>query len=68
VQVGISPALGAKYFADAISGRDRFWLITAQEGEAITSYVPRNYKLDSRFDFRHGLHLRYYERLPYSMP
>jgi uncharacterized membrane protein len=68
LQVGISPALGPKYFADAISGRDRFWLITAQEGEAITSFVPRNYKLDRRFDYRHGLHLRYYERLPYFVP
>ncbi len=62
LQIGVSPALGAERLASLLAGRKRFWLITAQEGEAIKNMIPGDYRLRQQTDLRHALHLRLYER------
>lgn len=61
LQFGVSPALGAEHLAGLLSGHKRFWLITAQEGEAIKHMIPKHFRLSRQTDLRHALHLRLYE-------
>lgn len=61
VQYGVSPSLPADHLARVLSGRKSFWLLTAQEGEAIKNMIPTRYKLIRQVDLRHALHLRLYE-------
>ncbi len=60
-QVGASPAMGKSYVCTLIAGKQRFVLITAQEGEFIKDLFPDNYVVTNHIDLRHGLHLRVYE-------
>lgn len=61
LQFGVSPALGAEHLAGLLHGHKRFWLITAQEGEAIKNMIPKQFRLSRQTDLRHALHLRLYE-------
>lgn len=61
LQVGISPAMGQPHLLEVIAGRKKFFLITAQEGEAIAPMVPTNFAQTQRFDWPHGLHLRQFQ-------
>ena len=59
-QVGVTPELGTTHLEQVLSHCDQFWLITAQEGEAIKDMLPKRFKLIQQEDFAHGLHLRLY--------
>ncbi len=61
LQFGVSPALGKPHLNQVLLGRKSFWLLTAQEGEAIKKMIPVRYKLSRQIDLRHALHLRLYE-------
>lgn len=61
LQFGVSPALGAEHLAGLLNGYKRFWLITAQEGEAVKDMIPKHFRLSRQTDLRHALHLRLYE-------
>jgi len=60
-QIGVTPALPAERLIVQLAGRKRFWLVTAQEGEAIKDMVPARFRLMSQIDLHHALHLRLYE-------
>lgn len=61
VQIGLSPSQGSEHMEQVLSGRKRFWLLTAQEGEAVAHMVPDRFKELKKFDLRHALHLRLFE-------
>lgn len=61
-QIGVSPAMGKEYLAGILAGRDRFILLTAQQGEFIKDMIPAEYSIIERVDLRHGLHLRIYQK------
>lgn len=62
LQRGVSPAMGDSAIRDIVSKTDSFALLTAQDGETMASMIPAEFKLDKRFDYSHGLHLRLYSR------
>lgn len=62
LQQGVSPAMGESVIRDIVNKNDSFALLTAQEGESLASMIPAEYKLEKRFDYSHGLHLRLYSR------
>lgn len=64
LQLGGSPAMGASYVQKMVAGRQRFILITAQEGEFIKDLLPAEFRCMQHIDLRHGVHLRVYERRP----
>lgn len=62
VQIGISPQMGGEHVKKLVSPHQSFWLLTAQDGEAIVSLIPSDYKITKQFDTRHALHLRHFSR------
>jgi hypothetical protein len=54
--------MGAAHLSAVVDNRQRFILITAQEGEAIKQLIPDQYRETSRADWPHGLHLRVFTR------
>ncbi|MBI4534004.1 MAG: glycosyltransferase family 39 protein [Candidatus Melainabacteria bacterium] len=60
-QVGVTPQLGANHLEKVLSNCHQFWLITAQEGEAIKEMLPKRFTLIQQEDFPHALHLRLYK-------
>lgn len=63
LQAGISPVLGAKHLSTIIDGRKKFYLITAQEGEAVTGLIPGGWHKTMETNFHNGLHLRAFTRM-----
>jgi hypothetical protein len=63
LQVGVSPVLGAKNLSRIIDGRREFYLITAQEGEAVTRLIPGDWEKVLQKNFYNGLHLRRFTRM-----
>lgn len=61
-QVGVSPIMPREHLSKVINDASEFALITAQEGEAITSMMPPNYQMLEHIKLAHGLHLRRYRR------
>ncbi len=67
-QIGISPALGTagvqKIFHDTAnkSISNTFWVLSAQEGDAIFSLIPQEYTIIEQRDFGHALHLKHYKK------
>ncbi len=57
-QVGASPAQGRQHLENLLACCDRFWLITAQEGEGMVTMIPPRFQVASRIDLPRGLHLR----------
>ncbi len=62
LQQGVSPAMGEKVIKNILSNNKSFALLTAQDGETMASMIPPEFKLEKRFDYAHGLHLRLYSR------
>lgn len=62
IQQGVSPAMGDGHINNLLSNVDDFALLTAQDGETMASMIPPEFKLENRFDYSHGLHLRLYTR------
>ena len=63
LQVGVSPAQGADHVSRVVCGRELFWLLTAQEGEAITGMIPPQFTREQAVTLPHGLHLRLYRKV-----
>src|SRR5262249_57992728 len=63
LQVGVSPAQGADHVSRVVCGRELFWLLTAQEGEAITGMIPPQFTREQEVSLPHGLHLRLYRKV-----
>lgn len=59
-QVGMSTNMPDEHL-ERILPVKKFALVTAQEGEALAQRIPLRFKLVKRFDYAHGLHLRFYE-------
>lgn len=60
-QVGVSPSQGPNHILRVLSAERRFWLVTAQEGEAVKDMIPARFRAVRELNFSHGLHLRLYE-------
>ena len=61
-QIGVSPTLGEAVLKN-ITHRlslQTFWVLSAQEGDAIFNIIPSQYKIAQEYDFQHALHLRQY--------
>jgi uncharacterized membrane protein len=67
-QIGVSPQIGQdqmnKLIAERIGTPKRFWVMTAQEGDAVFRLIPKQYTISERYDFPHALHLRHYKKQP----
>lgn len=63
-QIGLSTAMSDEQLANALSGYDRFWLITALDGESIVSRIQPAFAKKDEFNLTRGLILRLYERQP----
>jgi hypothetical protein len=59
-QIGISPGLGATEIGRRLTDVNRFWLLTAQEGEDAKNMLPARFTLKKEINMAHGLHLRLY--------
>ncbi len=62
LQVGVTPGQGRRGIEQAVGGRAGFWLVTAQEGEAVKDLIPERYRIERQIDLHHGLHLRLYRQ------
>ena len=67
-QIGISPSIGPSIIEKTIvqeknnSNQDPvFWILAAQEGDAIFNTISSQYKMIGQYDFPHALHLRQYK-------
>jgi hypothetical protein len=64
-QLGLSPNMGADYARDtirSIAGMQRFWLITAEDGDSIVTMIPAEFHQSSLVRLPHDLHLYSYDR------
>ena len=49
--------------ANTVGKYKKFWLITALDGEAITTRMPKSYAMKQELKLSRGLILRLYERI-----
>jgi uncharacterized membrane protein len=64
-QLGLSPNMGADSARDTIRSfleMQRFWLITAEDGDSIITMIPPEFHETSLIRLPHDLHLYLYER------
>ncbi len=57
MQVGTGPLLGNEQVYRVLKGQKSFWLLTAQDGDSVTVFVPPEYKQIESIQMRHGLKL-----------
>jgi hypothetical protein len=67
-QIGISATTGASIIENKInqekndlSPTPNFWILSAQEGDAIFNTIPAHFKVLQQYDLLHALHLRKYQ-------
>lgn len=60
MQVGTGPLLGNEQIYKLLEGRQRFWLLVAQDGGSVRVFVPPQYVEKENIDLSHGLHLTGY--------
>ena len=64
-QVGQSPNMGAESVRGTVHsfpGLKRFWLLTAEDGNSITSMIPTEFHVQQEIRMPHDLHLYLYVR------
>jgi hypothetical protein len=59
-QIGISPDQKKAQLAKIMDNKQKFWMLSAQQGDTIFNVIPSDYKIAQRYDFPHALHLREY--------
>lgn len=57
MQVGTGPLLGNEQVYRVLKGQKSFWLLTAQDGDSVTVFVPPEYKQIESIQMKHGLKL-----------
>jgi hypothetical protein len=57
MQVGTGPLLGNEHVYKVLKGRDRFWLVTAQDGGSVTVFIPPHFRQVETIKFKHGLEM-----------
>ena len=60
-QIGLSTVMKSEDIAKRVSAYRRFWLITALDGEAVTTRIPNSFSKKEEFVLPRGLILRFYE-------
>lgn len=60
-QIGLSTAMNEEIIAGTVGKYNRFWLLTALDGEAIVARMPKNLAMKQEFRLPRGLNLRLYE-------
>jgi len=61
MQVGTGPLLGNQQVYALVEGRNKFWLLTAQDGGSVTVFIPPEYKQTETIKMSHGLLLTSWE-------
>ncbi len=64
-QIGIGPSMGKAAVEKSLQSANSshsFWLLSAQEGDAIFNDIPPIYVVQQKYDFPHALHLRQYRQ------
>ncbi len=62
-QIGLSTVMNEETVANTVGKYKKFWLITALDGEAITTRMPKSYAMKQELKLSRGLILRLYERI-----
>ncbi|MBX9667649.1 MAG: glycosyltransferase family 39 protein [Candidatus Obscuribacterales bacterium] len=62
MQVGTGPLLGNEQVYKVLKGRERFWLLTAQDGGSVSVFVPPEYHQVETVKMKHGLELTYWQQ------
>jgi uncharacterized membrane protein len=67
-QIGISPSMGESKLKQLIERQigsaKTFWVMAAQEGDAVFKIIPQRYSTFEGYNLPHALHLRHYKQLP----